>query len=79
MKKAIEIVEAMIAKTNEELDEVQVKYSRTRPDSIYDASYRKLLEQMHDRLITKTVVLEDVARELERAENRDKGIADKGV
>ena len=79
MKKAIEIVEAMIAKVNTELHEVQEKYKGTRPDSIYDASYRKLLEQMHDRLITKTIVLEDVERELEKAEDSDKGIVDKGA
>ena len=79
MRRAIEIVEAMIAKVNEELDEVQVKYGRTRPDSVYDARYRELLVQMHDRLISKTVVLEDVARELEKAESESKGIVDKGV
>lgn len=79
MKKAIEIVEAMLAKVNNELHDVQEKYKGTRPDSIYDASYRKLLEQMHDRLIAKSIVLEDVVRELEKAEDADKGIVDKGV
>ena len=79
MKKAIEIVEAMIAKVNNELHDVQEKFKGTRPDSVYDARYRELLVQMHDRLITKTVVLEDVVRELEKAEDSDKGIVDKGV
>lgn len=79
MKRAIEIVEAMIAKTNEELDDVQVKYGKTRPDSVYDARYRELLVQMHDRLISKTIVLEDVARELEKAEKAENGLVDKGV
>ena len=67
MKKAIEIVKGMIAKVNSELDEVQNNYKRTRPDSIYDVGYRRVLEQRHDRLVTKTIVLEDVVRELERA------------
>ena len=79
MNKAIEIVKGMIAKVNAEMDDVQSNYKRTRPDSIYDANYRKVLEQMHDRLIAKTIVLEDVVKELERAEDSDKGIADKGV
>lgn len=79
MRRAIEIVEAMIAKVNGELDEVQVKYSRTNPNSIYDVGYRRLLEQMHDRLIAKSIVLEDVAKEMERAENLSVGLVDKGV
>lgn len=79
MKKAIEIVEAMLAKVNNELHDVQEKYKGTKPDSIYDARYRELLVQMHDRLMSKTIVLEDVERELEKAEDADKGIVDKGV
>ena len=79
MKKAIEIVKGMITRVNTELYDVQERYRRTRPDSIYDASYRKVLEQMHDRLIAKSIVLEDVVRELEKAEDADKGIVDKGV
>lgn len=79
MKKAIEIVKGMIAKVNAELYDVQNRYKRTRPDSIYDASYRKVLEQTHDRLIAKSIVLEDVIREMEKAEDSDKGIVDKGV
>ena len=79
MKKAIEIVKGMIAKVNAELYDVQNSYKRTRPDSIYDASYRKVLEQMHDRLIAKSIALEDVIREMEKAEDADKGIVDKGV
>ena len=71
MKKAIEIVEAMIAKVNTELHEVQEKYKGTRPDSIYDASYRKVLEQMHDRLIAKSIVLEDVPCECGLIIDRD--------
>ena len=68
MKKAIEIVKGMISKLNAEMDEVQVNYKRTNPNSIYDVGYRRGLEQMHDRLITKTIALEDVVRELEKAE-----------
>jgi len=79
MEKAIKIVKGMIAKVNTELHDVQERYKGTRPDSIYDASYRKVLEQMHDRLIAKSIVLEDVVRELEKAEDSDKGIVDKGV
>lgn len=68
MKKAIEIVNGMISKIHAEMDDVQGNYKRTSPNSIYDVGYRKVLEQMHDRLITKAIVLEDVVRELERAE-----------
>ena len=68
MNKAIEIVKGMISKINAELDDVQGNYKRTNPNSIYDVGYRKVLEQMHDRLITKTIALEEVVRELERAE-----------
>ena len=69
----------MIAKIDAELDAVQNNYKSTRPDSIYDASYRKMLEQMHDRLIVKTIALKDVVGELEKAEDADKGLVDKGV
>lgn len=79
MKKAIEIVKGMISKLNAEMDEVQSNYKKTNPNSIYDVSYRRCLEQMHDRLITKTIALEDVVKELEKAEESDKGIVDKGV
>lgn len=79
MKKAIEIVRGMVAEVNKEMDGVQFNYSNTRPDSIYDAGYRKLLEQMHDRLIIKSVVLNDVLRELNKANEASEGIADKGV
>lgn len=68
MNKAIEIVKGMISKINAELDDVQGNYKRTNPNSIYDVGYRKVLEQMHDRLITKTIALEEVVRELERSE-----------
>lgn len=79
MNNAIEIVKGMIAKIDAELDAVQNNYKSTRPDSIYDASYRKMLEQMHDRLIVKTIALKDVVGELEKAEDADKGLVDKGV
>lgn len=79
MKKAIEIVKAMLAEVNKDLDGVQSSYSKTRPDSIYDVSYRKVLEQMHDRLIAKSVVLNDVLREFDKAMEATEGIVDKGV
>ena len=72
-------MKGMIAKIDAELDAVQNNYKSTRPDSIYDASYRKMLEQMHDRLIVKTIALKDVVGELEKAEDADKGLVDKGV
>lgn len=79
MEKAIEIVKAMVAEIYKDLDGVQSSYGKTRPDSIYDVEYRRLLEQMHDRLITKSVALNDVLRELNKAKEASEGIVDKGV
>lgn len=69
MKEAIELVKKMKMKAYGELDEVQGRYEKTRSNNIYDVGYRRILEQSHDRLINKCVVLDEVIRELEGAEH----------
>jgi len=69
MKEAIEVVKTMKMRAYRELDEVQGQYEKTRSNNIYDVGYRRILEQSHDRLIRKCVVLDEVIRELEGAEH----------
>lgn len=69
MKEAIELVKKMKMKAYRELDEVQGRYEKTRSNNIYDVGYRRILEQSHDRLISKCAVLAEVIRELEGAEH----------
>ena len=68
MNEALEIIKQMKAKVYRELDEVQAKYEKTRSNNIFDVGYRRILEQSHDRLISKCVVLDEVIRKLEGAE-----------
>ncbi len=67
MNEAIEVVKTMKERAYRELDDVQGRYEKTRSNSIYDVGYRRILEQSHDRLIGKCVVLDEVIRELEGA------------
>ena len=69
MNEAIVLVKKMKAKAYRELDEELGQYEKTRSDNIYDVGYRRILEQSHDRLISKCVVLDEVIRELEGAEH----------
>lgn len=69
MNEAIEIINQMEAKVYRELDEVQAKYEKTSSNNIFDVGYRRILEQTHDRLIGKCVVLDEVIRELKGAEH----------
>lgn len=67
MEKAIKIVEGFIARLNRELDENRASYARTKADSIFDADYRRMLENIHNRTMSKLIVLEDVKRALDVA------------
>lgn len=67
MEKAIKIVEEFIAKVNENLMKDAESYGRTKADNIFDAHYRKMLEEFHDRNLTRLTLLDDLKRELEKA------------
>ena len=71
MEKAIKIVEEMKEKCHAELDRLYDCYSRTRPLSIYDASYREMLVQMKDREMVKLNLLKELEIKISRLEDEE--------
>ena len=68
MKRAIEIVDGFIERVEAELSRNREYFSKTDANNIYDAEYRNMLLDIHDKYIRKLALLGEVKRALENAQ-----------
>ena len=71
MTKAIEIVNEMMKVVDSELDRLSASYAKTSPTNIYDAGYRRTLENLEDIQIRKYNTLREVKMALENEMKKD--------
>lgn len=71
MTRAIEIVNEMLNEVDKELDRLSASFAKTSPTNIYDAGYRRTLENLEEIQIRKMTTLRDLKRRFEAELEKD--------